>query len=75
MTMNNASADAVAVQICNGLGVTDAPTIAQWKQIMRPIWAGIVADLIVTLNAGTVITVGSAATQTGPATPVTLIVT
>ena len=76
MALNNSSADAVAVAICAALtpAVTDPTAIANWKVVMRQIWAGIVADEVVTLAANSVITVGSPSTQTGPTTPVVLTV-
>jgi ApbE superfamily uncharacterized protein (UPF0280 family) len=75
MSLDNASADAAATAICSAMGVSDATTIAQYKKFIEALYAHIKADIVVTLAAGSVVTTGSAATQTGPAAPVVLTVT
>ncbi len=70
MALNNTTADALAVLINTALGITDAASIAKTKQVYRLVYAQLKADILITLPAASVVTVGSAATQTGPAAPV-----
>lgn len=75
MPLNAAAADAAAQAFCTANGITDAAAVAKWKSYTEKIYSSIAANIDVVLNTGTVVTVGSATTQTGPAAPVTLMVT
>ncbi len=70
MALNNGTADAVATAICTALGVVDAVSIAKYKQVYEIVYTALKADILITLPAASVVTVGNAATQTGPAAPV-----
>jgi hypothetical protein len=74
MAWNNAAADACAVAICSALGVSDPATIANWKLITENLFSNLKSSASIVLPASTVVTVGSATTQTGPQAPVTLTV-
>ena len=75
MPLNNAAADAAANAYCSANGITDNAAKAKWQSLMRQIATMITGNAQVTLGAGTVVTTGSAATQTGPAAPVVMTVT
>ncbi len=72
MALNNTTADALATALCSALGVVDAPTIAIYKTIYRQVYASLKADITITLAALSVVTTGSAATQTGPQSPISI---
>lgn len=78
MALNNTNADAVATAFCSANSITDATAIAKWKSLVRLLYSGSSGSLVsaigVTLPISTVVTVGSATTQTGPTAPVTLTV-
>lgn len=78
MALNNAAADAAGTAIANALTALPAAdkqdAVKIWQTAMRLIYARIAQDaaVTVTLPASSVVTVGSATTQTGPAAPVPL---
>lgn len=55
-----------------GTPITSATLKTMWEQIISALYADIQASATVTLLPGTVVTVGSPATQTGPAVPVVM---
>lgn len=72
MALNNASADALAASICSALGIEDQASIDKKQQEWRAIYAALKTDILITIQAGSIVTTGSAATQTGPAAPIPL---
>lgn len=72
MALNNTTADALATALCSALNVTDPTSVDIYKTIYRTIYAHLKTDIAVTLPINTVVTTGSAVTQTGPTTPVTM---
>ncbi len=74
MPLTPTTADAVATAIAAALGVTDTISINKYKQVYEILYAALLVDITATLSANTVITVGSAATQTGPTTPVPVVI-
>lgn len=65
-----ASANAVGSAIASALNVTDAESVANYQTIVTQIYTGIVAHLTAIVPPASIVTVGSATTQTGPASPV-----
>lgn len=58
-----------------GLSPTDQrDPVKIWKAIMEVIYAHLITDIGATLGVNTVVTTGSASTQTGPASPVTIVI-
>jgi hypothetical protein len=72
MPLDPASADACADAIASALDISDAATKSQYQKIYRQLYTSLKADILITLLPGTVVTTGSAATQTGPAAPVNM---
>ena len=72
MPLNNTTADAVAAQICSALGVTDDASKAKYEAIYRALYTALKADILITIQASSIVTTGSATTQTGPAAPIPL---
>lgn len=72
MALNNTTADAAAVAICSALGIVDAPSQAKMKDYWRIVYAKLKADIDITIATSSIVTVGSAATQTGPQAPIIL---
>ena len=72
MALNNTTADALATTICTALGVTDTASKNKWKAITEAIYTALKTDIVMTILPSTVVTVGSATTQTGPAAPIPL---
>ncbi len=70
MALDNTAADALATAINTALGITDPASIAITKSVYRLVYSHLKLDVLITLPAASVVTVGSAATQTGPAAPV-----
>ena len=71
MSLNNTTADALAVAICTSLGIQgNATAVANWKLVTRPFYAALKADIIATIGAGTINTAGGPAAQVGPPAPV-----
>lgn len=70
MTLTNTTADAVAAAICFALGVSDQASLDKYKSVYRILYAALKADITATIAAASIVTTGSAATQTGPAAPV-----
>lgn len=68
--LNNTNADALASAICSALGVTDAASQTKYQEIYRLVYSHLKSDIEIILQTGTVVTTGSATTQTGPAVPV-----
>lgn len=67
--LNNATADALGSAIASALNPT-SPDTAHWQTICRTIYAHLQGDIVITIQPGTIVTNGSATTQTGPAAPV-----
>lgn len=67
MSLNNATADALAIAICSALGTSDATATAHWKSICRQIYSALKTDAVVTSGIP-VATTGSATAQTGTTT-------
>lgn len=78
MALNNSNADSVATAFCAANAIVDATAIAKWKSLIRLLYSGnagsLVSAITATLPPSSVVTVGSATTQTGPAAPVTIVV-
>ncbi len=68
--LNNTNADALATALCSALGVVDAPSIAIYKTIYRTVYAALKTDISIVIAAASIVTTGSATTQTGPAAPI-----
>jgi len=75
MPLTPTQADALATAICSALGVTDTASKAKWQNIAELFYSHLVADITVTIAALSIVTTGSAATQTGPAAPLPVPVT
>lgn len=77
MALSNATADAASAAFCASASITDPTAKGVWQLVFRQIWSGIKTNIgvaaVVPLNS--VVTVGSAATQTGPTAPVSTTVT
>lgn len=71
MSLNNASADALASTIVSNLGA-DPSALGQWKTICRAIFASLTANGSVTITANEITVNGSASTQVGPPAPLSL---
>lgn len=76
MSLNNASADACGTAINNAIQALSQPnkqnTALVWQTAMRVLYAQLVANAVITIAPSTIVTTGSAVTQTGPAAPVIL---
>lgn len=79
MALNNTTADAAATAFVNSLGTLLSLTAAQktsalanYKVLMRQLYASLKADVTITILAGSIVTTGSATTQTGPASNIPL---
>lgn len=72
MPLNKASADAASAAYCSAAGITDSVAQAKWQLLFEQVWSGIQANIsiVATVPASSIVTTGSATTQTGPATPV-----
>ncbi len=70
MPLSNGTADTCAAAICAALGVSDQATLDKYKQVYEILYAQLKAQILITLPAASVVTSGSASTQTGPAAPV-----
>jgi hypothetical protein len=77
--LSNTTADAAAVTYVNTmatrLGLTPAQktaALANYKELIRALYTALKADITITITAGSIVTTGSAATQTGPAAPIPL---
>lgn len=70
--LNNTNADALAAAINAALGITDPASQAITQTMWRTIYAHLKTDVQVTIQASSIVTTGSAATQTGPAAPIPL---
>jgi len=70
MALTSGNADTAATAFCGAQSITDATAIAHWKALFETIYAHIAADLSVQVPASSIVTTGSATTQTGPAAPV-----
>lgn len=66
------SSNTAATNICTSLGVSDTASINQWKHIMSQIATWIEGNGTVTIAPSSIVTTGSATTQTGPAAPIIL---
>lgn len=72
MALSNTTADALAANICTALGVTDTASEAKYKQVYRLVYAALKTDIAILIAASSIVTTGSATTQTGPAAPITI---
>ncbi len=72
MPLNASTANALGEAMASAVGASDADTINQWKNIANTLYDALLTDLTVTILAGSIVTTGSAATQTGPAAPIPL---
>jgi len=72
MPLNSGTANALGAAMASAVGASDQDTIDQWKAIANTLYDALLADLTVTILAGSIVTTGSAATQTGPAAPIPL---
>lgn len=72
MALNSATADACAQAICAAIGVTDAASIAIYKTVYEQLFTALKTDIVITILPSSIVTTGSAATQTGPAAPIPL---
>lgn len=70
MALNNTTADALAVQINTALGIVDAVSIAKTKAQWRVIYAQLKIDIQTQISALSIVTTGTAATQSGPPSPI-----
>lgn len=77
--LNNTTADAAATTYVNTMAARLALTPAQkaaalanYKELIRALYTALKADVTITITAGSIVTTGSAATQTGPAAPIPL---
>lgn len=71
MSLNNTTADALAQTIVTNLGAANS-SLSQWQTICRAFFASLTANGTVTIEAASIVTVGSATTQTGPSSPIIL---
>lgn len=72
MALNNTTADACANAISAALGIADAPSQQKMRDQWRIIYAKLKADITIQIAASSIVTTGTAATQTGPAAPIPL---
>jgi len=78
MALNNSNADAVATAFCSANNITDPAAIQKWKSLCRMFYLGSSGSLLTaiaaTVPAMSIVTSGSATTQTGPAAPVPAVI-
>ncbi len=75
MALNNASADALAASICTALGVSSpSVTATKYQQVYRLIYAALKTDITATITALSINTAGSATNQSGPPSPVPVVI-
>lgn len=72
MSLNNGTADALATAICSALNITDAATQNVYKTIYETVYAHLKTDIQITIAASSIVTTGSATTQTGPTSPINI---
>lgn len=72
MALNNSTADALAAQICTTLGISDAASQTKMRDMWRVIYTKLKADITIQIQTNSIVTTGSATTQTGPAAPIPL---
>ena len=76
MSLNNASADACGTAINSAIQALSQSskenTALVWQTAMRVLYAQLKANAVITIAPSTIVTTGSAVTQTGPAAPVIL---
>ena len=70
--LNNTNADALANAICSALNITDTATVNAYKTIYETVYSHLKSDIQITIATSSIVTVGSATTQTGPQTPINL---
>lgn len=77
MPLSPTAADTVAQNIVNALGLSGSQAsnaVGKWKSIVEQIYSALITDITVTIPPGAIATVGTAAAQAGPPTPVILVV-
>lgn len=67
--LNNTNANVLGAAIASALNPT-MPDTAHWQTICQTIYQHLLTDIQITIEPGTIVTVGSPTTQTGPAAPV-----
>lgn len=75
MSLNTAAADVLAQTIVTNLGLTGAAAtsaLTKWKVVTEAFFASLTANGSVTIQAASIVTVGSPSTQTGPPSPIVL---
>lgn len=70
--LNPTNADALATAICSAIGVTDIATQNIYKTIYETVYSHLKNDIQITIAASSIVTNGSATTQTGPAAPINI---
>lgn len=70
--LNDANAVIFANAFCTANSITDAAAVAHWESFAKLLYAHLKADILITIITGSIVTAGSAATQTGPAAPIPL---
>jgi hypothetical protein len=79
MALNNTTADAAATSFVNTLATAlslsstqKTKALANYKLLFEQLYASLKADIVITIAASSIVTSGSATTQTGPAAPIPL---
>lgn len=70
--LNDANATAAAEAICTKLGLTDQVSKDLTIEVYKTLYTHLKADILITITALSIVTTGSAATQSGPAAPIPL---
>lgn len=71
MSLNNATADALAQTIVTNLGAASS-ALPQWQTICRAFFSSITTNGVVIIPPVAIVTNGTATTQSGPPAPVNL---
>lgn len=72
MALSDATAVLLADAICTALGVTDTATKEKYEDVYKLVYSHLKTDITITIAALSIVTTGSAATQSGPAAPIPL---
>lgn len=74
MALTAANAKICADAFCTTAGITDAAAVLKWEELVQQLYASLKTDIGAILPASSVVTTGSATTQTGPAAPVPIVI-
>jgi hypothetical protein len=70
--LNDANAVLFADAFCTANGITDATAKTHWESLAKLLYAHLKTDIEVIIASLSIVTTGTALTQTGPAAPIPL---